>query len=104
MVWGPGCPVGYFGLLVGQRGPAGPRIGSGLLLVGSVPRLQDCSFLPSGICPLMGEAHLEPTADLLLGRAMSGQGWVVMGLGPLMGRDMSRGGYGLRKFLKQPVC
>ena len=52
----------------------------------------------------MGEAHLEPTADLLLGRAMSGQGWVVMGLGPLMGRDMSRGGYGLRKFLKQPVC
>ena len=47
----------------------------------------------------MGEAHLEPTAGLLLGRAMSGQGWVVMGLGPLMGRDMSRGGYGLRKSL-----
>ena len=100
MVWGPGCPEGYFGLLVGRRGPAGPRIGSGLLLVGSLPRLQDSSFLPSGVCPLMGEA----SAGLLLGRAMSGQGGVVMGLGPPMGRGMSRGGYGLRKFLKQPVC
>ena len=74
-----------------------------MLLVGSVPRLQDCSFLPSGVCPLEGEARLEPSAVLLLGRAMSAQGWVVMGLGPLMGRGMSRGGYGLRKFLKQLV-
>lgn len=46
--------------------------------------------------PPMGEAHLEPSAGLLLGRAMSGQGW---GLGPLMSRGMSRGGYGLRKSL-----
>ena len=51
----------------------------------------------------MGEARLKPSAVLLLGRAMSAQGWVVMGLGPLMGGGMSRGGYGLRKFLKQLV-
>ena len=45
-------------------------------------RLQDHSFLASGICPLVGEAGLEACAGFLVGGAQSG---------PLMGRAMSRG-------------
>ena len=51
------------------RGPACPRVVSGLLLAGWVCRLWDCGFLASGICPLVGEAGLEASAGFLEGKA-----------------------------------
>ena len=46
------------------QGPVGPRVGSDLCLQTQFPRLQDGSFLASGVCPLVGEAGLESCARL----------------------------------------
>ena len=43
------------------QGPAGPRVGSGLLSADSVHRLLDCSFLVSGACPLVGGVGSWPS-------------------------------------------
>ena len=40
-----------------------------LVFADSVCRLQDCGFLASGVCPLMGEAGLEVCAGFLVGGA-----------------------------------
>ena len=45
--------------------PAGPRVGSGLLLANSFYRLQDHSFLVSGACHLLGEPGLETCLGFL---------------------------------------
>ena len=47
---------------------ASPRAGSGLLLEGWIPRLWDCGFLASSICPLVGEAGPEARTGSLQGR------------------------------------
>ena len=52
-----------------RQGPAGPRVGSGLLWVGWVYILRDCSFLVSGVCLIVGEADLEASAGFLESRA-----------------------------------
>ena len=51
------------------QGPAGTRVGSGLLWVGWVCRLQDHGSLESGVCPLGGETGLEASASFLEGGA-----------------------------------
>ena len=51
--------------------------GTGLLLSGSVHRLQDYSFLAIGVCPVPSEADLEASAGFLVGK---------VGACPLMGR------------------
>ena len=51
------------------QGPAGPRVGSDLRLWTQFCRLQDHSFLASGICPLADEAGLAARAAFLVGRA-----------------------------------
>ena len=50
----------------------------------SVCKLCDCSFLVSGVCPLVGETGLEACAGFLVGG-------VELGFGPLMVRALSRG-------------
>ena len=66
-------------------------------------RLQDHSFLASGICPLVSEAGLEACAGFLVGGADAHPLAGGAQSGPLMGRAMSRGmsrGYcGLKKSL-----
>ena len=49
------------------QGPAGSRVDSDLCLWTQFHRLQACSFLPSGVCPLVGEAGLEACAGFLVG-------------------------------------
>ena len=51
------------------QGPAFPRVGSDLSLWTQFCRLQDHSFLASGVCPLVGEAGLETCAAFLAGGA-----------------------------------
>ena len=81
------------------QGPACPRVWSDLLLAVSFCRLQDHSFLASGVYALVGEAGLEACAGLLARRA---------GACLLMGRARSQplwwagpclGSFGLKKSL-----
>ena len=51
------------------QGPAGPRVVSDLCLWTQFCRLLDCSFLASGVCPLVGEAGLEACEGFLVGGA-----------------------------------
>ena len=51
------------------RGLAGPGAGSGLLWAGWVGRLQNCDFVVSGVCSLVGEPCPEAKAGFLEGRA-----------------------------------
>ena len=51
------------------QGPAGPRVGSDLHLQTELHKLQDHSFLVSGVCLLVGEAGLETCAGFLVGGA-----------------------------------
>lgn len=45
--------------------PTGPRLGCSLLC-SLGPRLLDCRFLPSDVCPLVGKASLEASAGFLM--------------------------------------
>ena len=55
------------------------------------------------MCPLLDKAHTEACAGFLVRRAAACPWWVDLGLGPLVGRavsrGMSRGGDGLKKSL-----
>ena len=51
------------------QGLAGPRIVSDLCLETHFCSLQNCNFLASGVCPLVGEAGLEVCAGFLAGGA-----------------------------------
>ena len=71
------------------QGPAGPRVRSDLC---QFCRLQDHSFIRSGICPLVGEAGLEVCVSFLVGGAdacslVGGAGsWPSDGQGQVKGR------------------
>ena len=59
---GPGCLKGCIGLLVGRARPSSSE--------GKVwPALQDCFFLASCFCTLVGEVGLEACAGFLVGGA-----------------------------------
>ena len=76
-------------LIMQGQGPAVPRVGSDLSLQTQFCRLQDHSFLASGICPLVGEAGLEACAGFLVG-GIGACPLVQLGLVSLVGRTMSR--------------
>ena len=40
-----------------------------MLVAGCILRLQDCGFLASGVCPLVGEVGLEARTGFLEGKA-----------------------------------
>ena len=82
-------------------GPADPRVGSGLLWVGWVCRLQDCDFLAFSVCPLVGEAGLEVTASFSEGRVGAGS-WPSGGQGCVY-RHIWRWLWAQVVF-RQPVC
>ena len=71
--------------------PAGPRVGSNLLLADSFHSLWGHSFLASGICPLVGEAGLEAYTGFMVGKAgacplVGGPGsWPSGGQGHVLG-------------------
>ena len=50
-------------------GTTGPRAGSGQLVSGEVCRLQDCGFLATAVCPLVGGAGREARVGSLVGGA-----------------------------------
>ena len=61
-VWSSGCPKAH------GQGPAGPRVGSGLLWAGGVSKLWDCGFLLPCVYLLVEDAGLGARAGLLEGR------------------------------------
>ena len=71
--------------------PAGPRAGSALL----TGRLQDCGFLQSCVCSLVGDAGPEASAGSLKGRVraqgilglMPAHWWMGLGPAPSDGQD-----------------
>ena len=81
--------------------PASLRVGSDLPLWPQFCRLLGHSFLTSGVCLMVGEADLEACSGFLVEGQVPSHLWVDLGLGPLVGRaisrGMSRGGCGLRK-------
>ena len=70
-----------------RQGPDGPWVASDLPLDNGFPRLPDPSFLASGVCPLV----IEACSGFPVGGAGTCPLVVELGLGPMVGRAMSRG-------------
>ena len=63
------------------QGSAGPRVASDLCLQTQFCRLQDHSFLASGIYSLVSEAGLEIGAGYLVGEAVASLWWMELVVG-----------------------
>ena len=91
-----------------DQDPAGPRVGSDLCLQTQYCKLQDCSFLPSRVCPFMDECGLEVCAGFLVGRAsacplVGGVGSWPSGVPGHVNGHVSRQKWA-QKVFRQPVC
>ena len=74
-----------------RQGPDGSWVASDLPLDNGFPRLPDPSFLAFGVCPLVIEASLEACSGFPVGGAGACPLVVELGLGPMVGRAMSKG-------------